>query len=189
MSRYHLVTIWRLNATLEQVAAVLADVERLTEWWPSVYLEVRELSPGHENGLGKEVQLLTKGWLPYTLRWTFRVTEVDGHRVVLTPTGDFSGRGEWTFLQDGGTAVVRYDWNVEARKPALRALSWLLRPLFTANHNWAMRKGEESLRLELARRAAATEEERARVPSPPGPSLLTFGAARRRRGGLLTNVT
>lgn len=33
-----------------------------------------------------------------------------------------------------------------------------------------MRRGEESLRLELARRRAATPEERARVPVPPGPT-------------------
>ena len=42
-----------------------------------------------------------------------------------------------------------------------------------------LRKGEQSLRLELARRRARTEEERARVPPPPGPSLLTFRPARR----------
>jgi hypothetical protein len=180
MSRYHLVTTWRFEAKTNEVGAVLSDVERLTEWWPSVYLDVRVIAPGDESGLGKEVELFTKGWLPYTLRWSFRVTEVEEHRVVLTPLGDFTGRGEWTFVQDGPTAVVRYDWNVEARKPVLRALTWLFRPVFTANHDWAMRKGEESLRLELARRAAATEEERSRIPPPPGPSFLTFGAARRR---------
>ncbi|EYD75634.1 hypothetical protein Rumeso_02721 [Rubellimicrobium mesophilum DSM 19309] len=181
MSRYHLVTTWRFDATVEQVATVLADVERLIDWWPSVYLDVVELAPGDESGVGKEVELFTKGWLPYTLRWTFRVTEADGQHVVLTPTGDFMGRGEWTFVQDGPTAVVRYDWDVEARKPILRALSWLFRPVFTANHDWAMRQGEESLRLELARRRAVTPEERSRILPPPGPSFLTFGAARRRR--------
>jgi hypothetical protein len=190
MSRYHIVTTWRFDATIEQVGAVLVEVERLTEWWPSVYLAVRELAPGDETGLGKEVELFTKGWLPYTLRWTFRVTEVDGYRVVLTPRGDFTGRGEWTFLQDGPTAIVRYDWNVETRKPVLRVLTWLFRPLFTANHDWAMRKGEESLRLELARRAAASEEEQSRIPPAPGPSFLTFGAARRlQRAGRATTAT
>ena len=180
MSRYHIVSTWRFDATIEQVGAVLADVERLTEWWPSVYLAVREITPGRKHGLGKEVELFTKGWLPYTLLWTFRVTEVGERHVVLTPMGDFTGRGEWSFQQDGPTAVVRYDWNVQARKPALRALTWLFRPIFTANHNWAMRKGEESLRLELARRAAMTEEDRSRIPPAPGPSFLTFGSARER---------
>jgi hypothetical protein len=180
MSRYHIVTTWRLDGTVEEVAAILGDVPSLKTWWPSVYLDVDLLSPGDETGLGMEVALYTKGWLPYTLRWTFRVTEVDPpHRVVLTPMGDFVGRGEWHFAQEGSTAVLRYVWSVEARKPMLRALTWLLRPIFTANHDWAMRKGEESLRLELARRRAATEAERSRIPPPPGPSLLTFGIARR----------
>jgi hypothetical protein len=181
LSRYHIVTTWRFDASVEEVGAILADVERLAQWWPSVYLAVREIAHGDPTGVGKEVELHTKGWLPYTLRWTFRVTEVEQGRVVLTPTGDFLGQGEWTFLQDGPTAVVRYDWDVEARKPVLRMLTWLLRPIFTANHNWAMRKGEKSLRLELARRAATTEEERSRVPPAPGPSFLTFGPARRPR--------
>ncbi len=34
-----------------------------------------------------------------------------------------------------------------------------------------MRQGEESLRLELLRRHAASAEERARIPPPPGPTF------------------
>ncbi len=177
MSRYHIVTTWRIEATLEEVGSILADIGRLTAWWPSVYLGVQELAPGDATGVGKEVALVTKGWLPYTLRWSFRVTEVDPpRRVVLVPMGDFTGRGEWCFVQEGPVAVIRYDWQVEAKKPMLRALTSLLRPVFTANHNWAMRKGEESLCLEVARRRAETEIDLARVPPPPGPSRLTFGA-------------
>lgn len=178
MSRYHIVTVWRIEGTIEEVADVIADVRRLTKWWPAVYIAVEELTPGDKNGVGKEVALFTKGWLPYTLRWTLRVTEADlPRRIVLTPTGDFVGRGEWTFTQEGPTAVVRYDWNVDAKKPLLRTLTWLLRPLFTANHNWAMRKGEVSMKLEVARRRAVGEEERSRIPPPPGRSILTFGRA------------
>ena len=50
------------------------------------------------------------------------------------------------------------------------ALGPLLRPLFTANHLWAMRRGEESLALEVARRRAGSEAERAAVPPPPAPT-------------------
>jgi hypothetical protein len=179
MSRYRIVTTWRLPGTIEEVAQVLSEVERLPEWWPSVYLAVEELAPGDERGVGREVALHSKGWLPVTFRWRFRVLEADlPHRLVLEPFGDFTGRGEWTFRQEGPTAVARYDWAVEAEKPLLRALGPLLKPVFAANHDWAMRKGEESLRLELARRRAATPEERARVPPPPGRSRLTFGVPR-----------
>jgi hypothetical protein len=43
-----------------------------------------------------------------------------------------------------------------------------MRPLFAANHRWAMAKGLESLELELRRRRAGSEEERRLVPDPPG---------------------
>ena len=48
-----------------------------------------------------------------------------------------------------------------------RTTSWALRRLFEANHRWAMRRGEESLRLELQRRRAQTAVERDAVPPPP----------------------
>ncbi len=73
-------------------------------------------------------------------------------------------------------------WQVRADKPLLRRLSWLLRPVFAANHNWAMARGEESLKLELARRRATSEAECARVPPPPGPVFLS--RRRRRRLGM-----
>jgi hypothetical protein len=42
--------------------------------------------------------------------------------------------------------------------------------VFSANHRWAMARGLESLKLELARRHAATAEERAHIPAPPAPN-------------------
>ena len=83
---------------------------------------MRELSPGDEQGLGKEVDLYTKGWLPYTLRWRFRVVEQRWpHSLTLEAAGDFVGRGVWTLRQDGPWTDVRYEWDVRADKPLLRA--------------------------------------------------------------------
>ncbi len=178
-SHYHFVTRWRVAGAVEEVASILEDAPGLARWWPSVYLDVRLTDPGGAAGTGAEVALHTKGWLPYTLRWQFRVTAIEPPcRVVLEPMGDFTGRGTWTFAQDGPWAVIGYEWDVETHKPLLRALGWLLRPVFAANHDWAMRRGEESLRLELLRRRAATSAQRARVPPPPGRSRLTMGAGR-----------
>jgi hypothetical protein len=77
----------------------------------------------------------------------------------------------WTFEQDGEWVNATYDWKIRAEKPLLRRLSVVLKPLFSANHYWAMEKGEESLKLELARRHATTPEERAKIPPPPGPTM------------------
>ena len=165
---YEFVTRWRLEGTREEVFDVLREALDLPRWWPSVYLDVTLLAEGDAAGVGRQVELLTKGWLPYTLRWRFTTTESRGPAgMALAADGDFVGRGIWTFTQSGPYVDAVYDWRIEARKPLLRRLTWLLRPLFAANHRWAMRQGEESLRLELARRRAPNPEAAASVPAPP----------------------
>jgi hypothetical protein len=150
------------------VRAVLGDGAALSRWWPAVYLDVRPLQEGAPDGLGSTLDLHTKGWLPYTLRWTLQITEpITDAGFALTATGDLIGTGRWTFEQDGPEVVITYDWRVSADKPLLRRLTWLLRPGFAANHRWAMARGEESLRLELRRRRATTDAQRDRVPPPP----------------------
>lgn len=171
-NEYHFITHWRVASTVEEITQILRNPADLMRWWPSVYLDVQEVEPGDAQGLGKVVGLYTKGWLPYTLRWQFRVIEVNHpYGFALEAWGDFVGRGIWTFAQDGDWVNITYDWKINAEKPLLRYLSFLMKPIFSANHRWAMARGEESLRLELARRRAATEEERNRVPAPPLPSL------------------
>jgi hypothetical protein len=169
---YHFVSRWRVRGTVEEVSDILGDAEGLARWWPSVYLKVETLEPGDEHGAGKLVRLHTKGWLPYTLRWEFRTVAADEpHGYEVEAIGDLEGRGRWTFTQDGAFVNATYDWRVRARKPLLRAFSFMLKPIFAANHRWAMRRGEESLELELMRRHARTPEERARVPPPPPPTF------------------
>ena len=173
-NEYHFITHWRVRSKLEEVAAVLADELGLTRWWPSVYLGVERLEPGDAVGVGKCVSLYTKGWLPYTLRWQFSVTEVTPRGFTLVATGDFVGRGIWTFEPDGEWVNIAYDWKINAEKPMLRYFSFIMKPIFSANHHWAMRQGETSLKLELLRRHARTDEERARIPPPPEPTFPMF---------------
>lgn len=170
-NEYHFITHWRVPGTVEEVYDIITDVNGLARWWPAVYLDVKELAAGDEEGVGRTIDLYTKGWLPYTLRWRFRVTEVERmKRTALEAEGDFVGRGIWTFAQEGPLVHVSYDWKIRAEKPLLRRFSFLLKPIFAANHLWAMRKGEESLKLELARRRARTEGELVQIPPPPGPT-------------------
>ncbi len=172
---YHFVTDWRVDGMCGEVADVLGDPLALARWWPSVYLEVEELHPADSDGVGRRLRLRTKGWLPYTLKWEFVVTESRyPYGFTIAALGDFVGRGVWTFEQDGPAVNINYDWQIRAEKPLLRTLSPLLRPLFEANHRWAMRQGEESLKLELARRRATSDAARAAVPPPPGP--VTYAA-------------
>jgi len=173
-SDYRFHTVWRVAGTVDEVMDVLADAESLPRWWPSVYLTVVPVNDAAADGTGGVVDLYTKGWLPYTLRWSLTVTEpVTDSGFALTAAGDLNGTGRWTFTPDGPEVVIGYDWQVSAAKPLLRRLSWLLRPAFSANHRWAMARGEESLRLELRRRRpAGPGHSREPVPPPPPP---TFG--------------
>jgi len=153
---YAFLTHWRLKATAGEVFDVLADPLALPRWWPSVYLKVRELKPAESpDGVGRVIDLHTRGWLPYTLRWNFTVDESrrpDGFR--LTAHGDFEGTGVWTIRQDGDYVDATYDWRISAEKPLLRYGTFLFRPMFAANHRWAMAQGFESLQRELKRRHA-----------------------------------
>jgi len=83
-------------------------------------------------------------------------------------------RGIWKLEQQGEWVNVVYDWKIRADKPLLRTFSFLLKPVFSANHHWAMRMGEKSLKLELMRRHTTTLKERALIPPPPGPTFMMW---------------
>ena len=170
-NEYHFITRWRVQGTVDEVYDLISHPLDYPRWWPSVYLKIEELTPGDEGGVGRRVRLHTKGWLPYTLQWESCSTEaVRPRRLAIRATGDFGGRGIWTLQQDAQFVNVEFDWKLTADKPLLRRLSFLLKPVFSANHHWAMQRGLESLNLELARRHAASAEERQRIPAPQGPN-------------------
>ena len=156
-SDYHFVTEWRVPGTVVEVSDILKNAADLPRWWPSVYLHVEEVEAGDANGVGRVVRLHTKGRRPYTLRWSFRLTRsAYPHGFSLEAWGDLNGAGEWTLVQDGRFVNIHYDWRVRAGKPILRYLSFLLKPVFSANYRWAMAQGEASLLRELERSRAAS---------------------------------
>src|SRR5437764_11482474 len=166
---YHFVDRWRVEGDLKEVADILEDALSLPRWWGSTYFDVKEIETGEAHGTGKLISLRAGGWLPYTLRINFRTVESNyPHGFTMNATGDLEGKGVWKFEQDGSAVNVTYEWTISANKPIVRAFSFLLKPIFRSNHNWCMKRGLESLKLELARRRAQTPEEAARIPQPPG---------------------
>lgn len=178
-NEYHFITHWRVKSSVEEITEILRNGRDLVRWWPSVYLDVQQVEAGNEQSVGTVMQLYTKGWLPYTLKWSSRVIEArHPYGFTLEASGDFVGRGIWTFEADGDWVNITYDWKIAANKPLLRLFSPIMKPFFAANHIWAMKKGEESLELELQRRHATSPEERARIPAPPGSTFRLFTAAK-----------
>jgi uncharacterized protein YndB with AHSA1/START domain len=167
-NHYHFITRWRVRGTAEEVYEVISAPMDYPRWWPSVYLQTEEIAHGDEAGMGRRVRLHTKGWLPYTLTWeSCSIEALRPNRLAIRATGDFNGQGVWTLEPDGEYVNITFDWNLIADKPLLRWLSFLLKPMFSANHRWAMARGLESLQLELMRRHAASPDERARIPAAP----------------------
>jgi Polyketide cyclase / dehydrase and lipid transport len=171
-SDYHFITEWRVEASCKEVYDIIADASSLSRWWPSVYLDVLQTSAGDKDSIGKRIYLYTKGWLPYTLQWHFVVNENQRNTTIgIKAFGDFEGRGIWEFIPAGENCRVVFDWKLRATKPLLRSLSWLLKPVFSLNHQWAMKKGLQSLLLELERKRAVTQAQRDAIPAPPGPTF------------------
>ncbi len=145
-----------MRGGIEDVAAILSDAELFPVWWPEVYLSVRVVDRGGRDGAGRRVALHTRGRLPYTLRWQARMVEDRRpHGWTIEASGDLVGRGVWRLEQRSELVAVRYDWQVAVEKPLLRPLTPILRPVYAANHRWAMARGFEGLNRELARRAGA----------------------------------
>jgi hypothetical protein len=178
MSNYHFITRWTMPATCATIYRTLENAEDLARWWPSVYLDVITREKGQAGGVGKVVELYTKGWLPYTLRWNFRVTHTNfPHGFAFEAFGDFVGRGVWSFKEapdsnpENPKCAIEFDWEISVDKPLIKWFTPVLRPLFSANHEWAMARGAESLQIELRRQQAQTEAEKNMIPLPPRPTF------------------
>lgn len=167
---YHFVSRWRVKASTDEVYDIISQPLEFPRWWPSVYLDCVETAAGAPNGTGRCVQFHTKGLLPYTLRWESCVTEAAApRRIVFEAAGDFNGRGIWSFVQNGPFTDVTFDWKLTVSRRLLQYLTPVLRPVFEANHKWAMRQGEICLREELIRYRARTPEDLMEAADPRGP--------------------
>ena len=104
------------------------------------------------------LELHTRGWLPYTMRWQATTIEIAKPiRLSFETTGNFAGLGIWTLWQHGPVTLVRFNWKFRADKAFMRWFWWILRPLLSADHRWAMARGEEALRRELGRENRSTD--------------------------------
>jgi uncharacterized protein YndB with AHSA1/START domain len=154
-AQYHFVDRWFVPAPLEDVFAVIGDQLAYPRWWGDVFLQVTgDEGPPRP---GRRARLVTRGFLPYRLRFEGEVVAADPpHGFSMRLSGDFEGEGAWSLTEhDGGTAAV-LDWRPIVQKPGVKQLTPLLRPLFRANHDWAMRRGQAAIvRLFDELRAAA----------------------------------
>ena len=152
---YHFVSHWRMKGDIARVYELLTNPLGYSRWWKNSNLRVEQLEAGNAEGVNQVVrcQMDVKGWLSYTIKWQLRCAEANKpYHFASEATGDFVGRGVWSFKQNGPWVDITFDWNVSAEKLFFRYFSFLLKPFFVAKHDQIMKKWEESLREELMRR-------------------------------------
>ena len=83
-------------------------------WWPDIYLEVEPIG-SISASVGAKARLLTRGKLPYKLRWQAEIIEADRPiSFVIRATGDFDGRGVWSLQQQDNGVAIAFDWRLRA---------------------------------------------------------------------------
>lgn len=159
---------WRMPGTVAEVAEILRNGADYARWWPAAVIDSYSLRQGDAREGGVVYALRVKGWLPFT--WTIQCRSIGAAQdlqTVFSCTGDLIGTGSWSLRQDGPLVTIGWEWSLHpARRARLVGASlgpWLL----ASNYAWGMRKGEESLRILLARRRATSADARALIPHPP----------------------
>ncbi|MER5771210.1 SRPBCC family protein [Streptomyces sp. NPDC001985] len=138
-SHYRFRSVWELTAPPGAVFTALARAEEYPLWWPQIR-EATRLGPDRGT-------VRVRSFLPYELRVTVGTLRHDPAARVLEArlTGDMEGWARWTLTpHHAGTRAV-YEQEVEVRRPLLRRLGPLCRPVFRANHAVMMRAGRRGL--------------------------------------------
>jgi uncharacterized protein YndB with AHSA1/START domain len=137
-AEYVFVDEWDVDAPQEAVFQALADARTYPTWWTPIYRAVDADGPPR---VGCASRQKFKANLPYTLSTVSTIVRLDAPREFeVEVVGDLRGHGVWTLSPADGKVHVRFDWRVHADRPLLRTLTPLLRPLFSWNHNVAIKR-------------------------------------------------
>jgi hypothetical protein len=144
---------WAIDASIRELLAVVRDPLSLASWWSAVFLRVELIEPGGSDLVGLAVRFHSKGFLPHTFQCTARISRADPRGALIIETwGDFEGTGTIETRRTASGLSIGIVWRVRVRQPYIRPFLRLLRPVFAANHRWAMRRGREGLEAEIRRR-------------------------------------
>ena len=138
---YSFVTEWLVAAPPERTWEPTYHPLEWPSWWKGVEAVV-ELEPGDDLGVGALHCYTWKRALPYRLEFEMRVAKVERPSGLEgLASGELEGTGVWTFMPEGESTLVRYEWEMETTRPWTNKLAWVLRPAFAWNHNYVMRSG------------------------------------------------
>jgi Polyketide cyclase / dehydrase and lipid transport len=188
-SDYLFVDRWFVHAPLETTYETIGDTLGYPDWWGDVFVSVE--GDGGPPRAGRHVRIVSRGFLPYLLRWEAEITEAEAPaRFAFMMTGDFVGSGSWRFDAAGDGTNAVFDFRPRVEKAGVKQLSPVLKPLFRWNHRWAMNRGERGVNALFANAAASAGEaggrhedrerdDREGEPRPPAPDLFARQAVER----------
>ena len=147
--QYSFITRWELKAPLNQVWDAIYNSLEWPRWWKGV-CEVTEIKKNDAHGINGVRKYTWKSILPYKLTFTMRLTENEYLKHMKGISfGELEGQGEWLFSEHDGIVQVQYNWEVVTNKKWMNYLSFLLKPLFSINHNVVMHWGAKGLAKKL----------------------------------------
>jgi mannose-6-phosphate isomerase-like protein (cupin superfamily) len=161
-TEYHFLDKWFIPHPIDVVFEELLHGEDYPRWWGEAWKRVTPIGDTTAATIGAKTEVIAGGFLPYTITLELEVARVERpHLISVVSRGDLEGTGTWRLHEFEGGTAVSYDWRVRAGKPLIRRFSPIVKPLFRANHNWVMRRGEVALQRWLANpqraaRAAST---------------------------------
>ncbi|HKP17447.1 MAG TPA: SRPBCC family protein [Gaiellaceae bacterium] len=148
-AQYRFLDRWLVRAPIERVYETVGDPLGYQRWWTDFVL--RSEGDAGEPRPGKRNRLLVKAFLPYKVRFGLEVMEAERPtRILSRLSGDFDGTGEWQLTETAEGVEAVLDWRPEVNKRLITYLTPVLRPLFRANHTWAMTRGERQINTYLS---------------------------------------
>lgn len=142
---YRLLTIWRIEAPVEEVYAAIHNSPRWPDWWPGVK-KVEEVAVGEADGINSVSRYAWQGQLPYRLVFEVCATRIEKLVAIEgTVRGDLEGIGRWHFSRQGAVSVVHCEWHVRSTRWWMNLIAPFARAMFIRNHALLMAQGGAGL--------------------------------------------
>jgi len=160
---------WRFAPAPEEIWAILARTHEYQRWWG--WLRSFDAPP---LAVGSVAHCVIGPPLPYALRLTIEVVELDpGRRVCTRVGGDLEGTAQMSIAPDASAPTARpgsgvpgsavsLSWEVALRRPLLVALARIARPVLEWGHDWVVATGARQFEARALRQS----------PGSPGSPLL-----------------
>lgn len=148
---YVFIDRFTVPCDVETAYRYIRQIEEYPRWWGKVYKKIVKLKDAPPDTPGARYAVTVGGFLPYTLTIENEVTLIKRpYRIEFNAAGDLEGKGIWMFREVENGTEITFDWRVASNKKLINWFSFLLKPLFKANHTYCARKANEGIRKELS---------------------------------------